>query len=179
MTARLLGASAPAVLASLFVVTPALADAAPKPNSGIWASVGVPLGLGIHRGPNQFFFGAEASVFHLNRDFRWLGGYADIVAEPSSEAVRVSVGPEIGMAILGIDAGYVKELGGAERHGFAVRPMLTLAFTTFAFRVGHFPGDDGGTYGELTLLVKVPFEIKTEPHRIPRPATRAVEDAAY
>lgn len=178
MKARTLAAAAPAVLAALFAVTPALADAAPKPNSGIWGSAGVPLGLGIHRGPNQFFFGAEASVFHLNRDFRWLGGYADIVAEPSSEAVRVSVGPEIGMAVLGMDAGYVREIGGAGRHGFAVRPMLTLAFTTLAFRVGHFPGDDGGTYGELTLLVKIPFEIKTEPRLIPRPAMRR-EDAAY
>lgn len=171
MSPKLLASAVVALSVVPFAVSPARADAAPKPSSGLWGSVGVPLGLGLHRGPNQFFFGAEASLFHLNRDFRWLGGYADIVAEPSSEAVRVSVGPEIGMAVLGIDAGYVRELGGTKRHGFAVRPMLSLAFTTLAFRIGHFPGEEGGTYGELTLLVKVPFEISTEPYRHARPAT--------
>ncbi len=169
MSTKFLVAGLSALSVASFSGGAARADAAPKPESGLWGSLGVPLGLGVHRGPNQFFFGAEASLFHLNRDFRWLGGYADIVAEPSSEAVRVSVGPEIGMAVLGIDGGYVRELGGAKRHGFAVRPMLSLAFTTLAFRIGHFPGEKGGSYGELTLLVKVPFEISTQPYRHARP----------
>lgn len=171
---------AAAVLAwvSLLVTTRAGADAAPKPDSGIWGSVGAPLGLAVHRGPNQFFFGAEASVFHLNRDFRWLGGYADVVWEPSSETGRLSIGPEIGMAVLGIDAGYLRELGGAERHGFAVRPLLSLAIMTLGFRVGHFLGEGGGTYGELTLLVKLPFEIATQPRPLPAPARRP-EPASY
>ena len=149
---------------AVFASSGARADFGPKINAGWWGSAGVPLAVGTHA-PVGLVTGVEVSAFHIDEDRYWVGGYADGVRDFGTDAWRLSVGPELGLSMFGIDAGYVlQRTEGETRHGFAVRPMFTLGLLALFCRVEHLRGGDPTTFAEVGLLAKLPFEIDVEPY---------------
>jgi hypothetical protein len=95
----------------------------------------------------------------------WYGGYADGVGDASSGALRFSTGPEIGLGPYGIDAGYLMRIDGGElRHGFTIRPIMTIGIASIAGRYGHvFGADRGAHFGEVSVLLKFPIVLVGDP----------------
>lgn len=147
------------------------AAVASAPDHTKWyAPVGASLGAAFHpEGSTGIALGAEASLvalevveqkwFSLPRF--WRGGYLDVVYDRQAGRGRVSAGPEIGYACVGLDAGLVTQLGGAGTHvGFAIRPILTFGWIAAYLRVGFVPGDATvSRFTELGLLFKWPIEL--------------------
>jgi hypothetical protein len=146
---------------SLFGARSAIADAMPKVHPGFRLPVGFWTAVAIHDDATDGFMGAlEASIVHTGRDYDWVGVYADIGRDFAADRTRLTVGPEIGSGFFGIDAGYAMELGGPRtRHGYVIRPLLSLGVIMLGGRVGHFFGDDEETFGEVGLLFKFPIEL--------------------
>jgi hypothetical protein len=90
---------------------------------------------------------------------------ADGVWDASSGALRFSTGPEIGLGPYGIDAGYLMRIDGGElRHGFTIRPIMTIGIASIAGRYGHvFGADRGAHFGEVSVLLKFPIVLAGDP----------------
>jgi hypothetical protein len=151
-------------LAALLAAPAALADAMPKVPPGIRLPIGFWTAVAIHDDATDGFMGAlEASLVHTDRGYNWVGGYVDVGRDFAAERTRLTVGPEIGSALLGVDAGYALELGGEKaRHGFVVRPLLSLGIIMLGGRFGRLYGDSDETFGELGLLFKFPIELSVD-----------------
>jgi hypothetical protein len=154
-------AAAPLAITLLLATRLACADAVPKVYPGLRLPVGFWTAVAIHDDATDGFVGAaEASLVYTDRDYNWTGGYVDIGRDFASDRTRLSVGPEFGSGFFGIDAGYAVELGGpSARHGYVVRPLLSLGVIMLGGRLGHFFGDAEETFGEVGLLFKFPLEI--------------------
>jgi hypothetical protein len=166
-------AAAPLLVALLLSSRAALADAVPKVHPGFRLPVGFWTAVAIHDDATDGFMGAlEASFVHTDRDYDWVGGYVDFGYDFAADRARLTVGPEIGSGFFGIDGGYALELGGpSARHGYVIRPLLSLGVIMIGARLGHFFGDAEETFGEVGLLFKIPLEIavdRTPPWYEPR-----------
>ncbi len=151
----------------------AAADAGPKIASGWYVPVGIVLAGSAHPDrPDGFALGAEASAVHLNVDSGfWYGGYLDALWDFGPDALRFSLGPEIGVGPVGIDGGYMGEIHDrAYTHGFQLRLLITLGVVAAYGRWGHlFRQPLEEDFGEFGLLIKFPVPAKTEPPRWHRP----------
>ena len=151
----------------------ALADAGPKIASGWYVPVGLVLAGSAHEDrPDGFVLGAEVSGAHLDVDPGfWYGGYLDALWDFGPDALRFSLGPEIGVGPVGLDGGYLGEIhAGTYTHGFQIRLLVTLGFVAAYARWGHqFRHPGGEDFGEFGLLVKIPVPVKVEPVRWHRP----------
>ena len=103
-------------------------------------------------------YGAEGSLVVLTRSLVHAGAYADVLDASGGAPVRASFGLELGHRWYGLDGGYVVELGGERRRGFAVRPYATLGFLSLGLRAANL---DGAWFAELGVLVKVPLRLVT------------------
>jgi hypothetical protein len=122
--------------------------------------IGVAVGRSIHpNAPDGTYLGFEASVVGFEtRSLAWLGGYLDVTRDFASGRTRASVGPELGLGPFGVDGGYLVELSGSQRRqGFAVRPMLSLAYLSLTGRLGYLFGAQTAAFGEVGALVKIPL----------------------
>jgi hypothetical protein len=148
----------------LLVTHIALGDAMPKVPPGFRLPIGIWTAVAIHDDATDGFMGAlEASIVYTDRDYDWVGGYVDFGRDFASDRTRLSVGPEIGSGFFGIDAGYAAELGGPSvRHGYVIRPLLSLGVIILGGRLGHFFGDAEETFGEVGLLFKFPIELAVD-----------------
>lgn len=132
-----------------------------KPERGFYLPIGAWTGLSLHPNP-AYFLGGELSFVHFwNESLVSLGGYADALYDFGRDDVRLTIGPEIGKGLFGIDAGYAIELerAGAVRHGAVVRPYASVSYLTLGARLGYFQGS--GWLGELGLLMKLPIPVAT------------------
>jgi hypothetical protein len=157
------------IASTILAAAPAAwADAMPKIYDSWFLPVGVSTASALHPDTsNGFAGGLELSLVH-NDEFSWQGAYADVVRDFASERTRVSIGPEIGEAFLGIDGGYLLDTGkGVTRHGFCVRPMFSLGFVMIYGRLGQLFGSEHETLGEIGLLFKYPIVLHEgeNPHR--------------
>ena len=150
-------------LAVLLGSRAAFADAVPKIPPGFRLPVGFWTALAIHDGDDGFMGALEASLVYTDRDYTWVGGYADIGRDFAAERTRLTIGPEIGSGFFGVDAGYALELGGPNpRHGVVVRPLLSLGVIMIGGRFGHFFGEVEESFGEVGLLIKIPIELAVD-----------------
>jgi hypothetical protein len=142
-------------------------------------NVGANIGLSSHeQSSSGFLVGGEASLafLHLKADERehegdapgvpmigtpiWLGLYADLLRDTGSDTTRMSVGPELGTALIGVDGGLLAEVGGDTRWGVTVRPVLTVGLVSLYGRWGHFADDlRDPDFFEAGLLLKVPVPL--------------------
>jgi hypothetical protein len=93
-------------------------------------------------------------------DLVWLGGYIDAVYDTLPHKTRMSLGPEIGYGLLGIDGGVVEQLDGP-RTGVVGRIVLTGSLLGFYARYDQFldrKPDDGVL--EVGVLLKIPHLFK-------------------
>jgi hypothetical protein len=153
-----------ALLASIVSVSARSAGATDR----VVVPVGMNVGGALHSGSASggAIIGAEVSVVQYEASSGWFktpeewhGGYVDFLYDGGTGRTRLSIGPEIGNSIFGIDGGFVAAFGGGRLHpGFAVRPMLTLGIIALVVRIGDVPGDSvTGRYEEIGLLLKYPF----------------------
>ncbi|MBW2261049.1 MAG: hypothetical protein JRG91_03670 [Deltaproteobacteria bacterium] len=158
------------------------ADAGPKISSGWYLPVGLTLGGSMHADrPNGFVLGAEVSAAHVDVDSGfWYGAYLDALWDFGPDALRFSLGPEIGVGVVGLDGGYLAEIHGRTyKHGFQLRLLLTFSIVAVYGRWGHlFRHPREEDFGELGVLIKFPVPVKIEPvkwHRPPQPAAHGME----
>ncbi len=130
----------------------------------------VPFGFGLAgsfplRGDPSFVLGGEVSSVVFASNAVWAGGYLDANYHISSDEVRWSVGPELGWAFFGADAGYAMSIREGElRHGAQFRLLLSAAVVSLYGRATWFAQDNfaDALSFEAGLLVKYPFRIKLE-----------------
>lgn len=152
-----------ALLAVSASPAPTHADAFPAPR-GWYVPVGINLGGALHHSlPDGFLFGGEASVVHIDEGAVWAGGYVDGLWDFGADQFRFSVGPEVGVAFLGFDAGYMGMVAADDsyHHGFVARGMLSLGLLALYGRYGR-TFDPGAGLGELGVLLKFPIPIAEE-----------------
>jgi hypothetical protein len=146
--------------AALLATSVASADAGPKFSDSLWLPLGLNLGYSLQPEPvpNGFVFGPEASFVYLDRSAYWLGAYADALHDFGPKNTRIGLGAEAGVAIFGLDAGYVRTVGDDPADGFRARLLISFAALHFYGGVGHTFGEpDRGTYGEIGALIKFPI----------------------
>ena len=149
------------------------ADAGPKIASGWYVPVGLTLAGSVHPDrPDGFVLGAEVSAAHIDMDSGfWYGAYLDALWDFGPDALRFSLGPEIGVGPVGLDGGYLGEIHDRTyTHGFQLRLLLTLGVVAVYGRWGHlFRHPREENFGEFGLLVKFPVPVKLEPASWQRP----------
>jgi hypothetical protein len=151
---------------------PAAADGGPKVDPGWYLPFGITLGAALHPAlAHGFFLGGEVSGVYFSRRALWAGGYADVLYDWGSDALRWTAGPELGWGPFGIDFGYLgQRREGAVAHGIAGRGLFTVGVVGIYGRVGWLPGAAGEErFAEVGLLIKFPALLKKAPRR-PRPA---------
>ena len=165
--ARLFASAAAAIVT--FVAADAFADFGPKFNDDWFLPVGVNAAAAFGNSSRSagFVGGLEASFVHINRDLDWMGVYGDASYDTGIQRTRLTLGPEIGTAFLGVDGGFAMLLGGDKPYaGFVLRPMLTFSLVTIYGRFVDFPGEPTNTaWGELGVLIKIPIPIVETPAR--------------
>lgn len=121
-----------------------------------WTSLGPNLGISHDFGATGFVVGAEGSV-GISQDLLWGGAYADAVYDTGTGAMRFSIGPEVGLFCLGLDAGLMVEVrDGKVQPGFVLRPMLAAVYVFPYARFG-WRADQGAGFSEFGLLFKYPL----------------------
>ena len=105
--------------------------------------------------------GLETSFVFLAPSLFWHGAYVDGTYATDSRELRLSIGPEIGLGPVGMDAGYLLKLAGAgsAQHGLSLRWLLTTGVAAFYFRSGWLFGSRSDWFGEFGLLLKFPIPI--------------------
>lgn len=130
----------------------------------IWAPVGGTLGASFNpkKLDNGVVLGGEGSIAFVNHDFLWAGGYVDAVHDFGANATRITIGPELGLLIFGVDGGLVLSTRDGVHAGMCGRLLMTVGALAAYARVGTvFSSPQEGTYGELGILVKIPIPIET------------------
>jgi hypothetical protein len=122
--------------------------------------------------------GAEASLVSLGLvgpGGTWLGGYTDACWDFGADAFRHSAGPQLGIAMLGLDLGYLGEVrDGQYRPGFTARGLVTMGILSLFGRYGRLYGGAGrddedvaefGVLAKFPLLLGGPSTLASEPER--------------
>ncbi len=139
-------------------------------------SPGIVIGTAsTEQGHGDFIFGAELSRFRLSESAAcagdgapspsmgwstttWVGGYVDGVYDFANHAARVTLGPEVGTEVVGIDGGLAVEATADQVHvGFALRPVLTFGYVQLFFRWEELTAV--GSQYEAGTLLKWPVEL--------------------
>lgn len=130
----------------------------------LYFPVGLNLGSAGHQESTRAaVIGVEASLVRLfTRDtrmrFLWVGGYADALYDGKNEAIRFSLGPELGVSILGLDGGIVMQSG--HDTGYTVRALLTMSLLSGYYRWIRFPGQQrDAPVNEVGVLLKLPIPL--------------------
>lgn len=122
-----------------------------------WKSVGVNVGASHDRSDTNLLLGAEASMGGTYL-LAWGGGYMDAVYDTGTGNWRFSIGPEVGLLCLGLDAGLMIEVrDGQVEPGFVLRPMLAGVYVFPYARFGWRAEAGTSGFTEFGLLFKYPF----------------------
>jgi hypothetical protein len=122
---------------------------------------GLNIGSSVGHGDDGLVLGAEISAGGLedSGDFpSWYGGYLDVVHDFATEQTRISIGPEFGIAFVGLDGGIVfQNVDDETKTGVAGRLALTIGFISI---YGRAIAVDGARFGEVGVLLKGPLSLK-------------------
>lgn len=127
-----------------------------------WALLGGPLCVSYEGGEGDLCGGVELSLARLEEDegLFWYGVYGDAIYHSGAEALRMTIGPEVGLFLLGVDGGLLVEKQHTEtRFGFAVRALFSAAVLTPYLRYGHVLTGEGHRYFESGVLFKLPMPM--------------------
>jgi hypothetical protein len=154
------------------LLAPALAHA--EGDGGPFISGGATIAAGVHDDGTGLVLGGEFSAGYiyfkdqLDADGRatwgftpyWVGGYVDAVRDFKTDTTRISLGPEFGAHLFGLDGGLLLEQGDQTRTGVTVRAALTLAAVAVYGRYGrYFDDQPERDFIEIGLLLKLPHAI--------------------
>lgn len=105
------------------------------------------------------FLGGEASLAWLYHGV-WGGFYMDGFYDFGHGDTTLSIGPELGYAVLGLDGGLGLRLGQADdpELGGQMRLLVSLGNFSLFGRYGFWPGSkDAQHVGQVGVLLKFPF----------------------
>jgi hypothetical protein len=105
-----------------------------------------------------YYLGGEVSAAWLFEGV-WGGVYADAAYDFGQGATTVSLGPEVGWMVLGLDGGLAARFGRQPdpELGFHVRGMLALGLFSLYGRYGGWPGAGGVEHvGQVGITLKFP-----------------------
>lgn len=143
----------------------------------------LPVGLSVSgafrdEAPDGLMLGAEASLVSFNEigpPGAWFGGYLDGGWDFAAEAFRHSLGPQFGIAMLGLDTGYLGQWqSGSYRPGLASRGFITLGWVAVYGRYGRLWGLAGAgdeDVAEFGVLAKIPLLLWERDDRTQEQAT--------
>ena len=142
-------------------------DLASLAEPGVYLPMGASLGGAYrHDAPDGLMLGAEVSLVSFGQvgpPGSWFGGYADGCWDFGVDAFRHSTGPQFGIAMLGLDVGYLGELrDGTYRPGLSARGFVTLGVLSMFGRYGRLYGRGAVAdedVAEFGVLVKVPLRL--------------------
>jgi hypothetical protein len=162
---RLAWCAIAAALSAALLATPAhagdtwgLAALPPKPQ-GLYLPVGINVGYAAHPSPGAVV-GPEVSIVQFDNELHWFGAYADALWDTGWSVGRASIGPEVGVGMLGVDSGFMMQLDhGKATPGFVARPVLTVGWVAIYGRWGYL-FDAHEAFGEIGLLVKYPVHFE-------------------
>jgi hypothetical protein len=104
--------------------------------------------------------GATATFVRMNDDLEWFGLQADLLADWNGDrdaGARWSAGPEVGVAIFGVDVGYFGErVDGETRHGVAVRAKLTVGLAAVYVRGAYALSSTEASSVDVGIQLKLP-----------------------
>jgi hypothetical protein len=160
---------------AVLVLVPTLAiGAAPRPAAaerfrglyleGWYGKLGLESGavFGRERGAAPLL-GAAATFVRMNDHLEWYGLQGDLLVDWNGErdaGARWSLGPELGVAIYGVDLGYFGErTDGETHHGVQARAKLTVGLAAVYLRGAWARADQDETSLEVGLQVKLPVYI--------------------
>lgn len=137
---------------------------------GAEAAIGSATGRGT-----SLMFGAAATYTHINHDLIWYGIQADVLADwngdlllpserssPVALSPRWTVGPQLGIAIIGGDVSYYGQaFDGVVFHGAAVRLKLTIGVAALYVRYGYLPEADHHSF-DFGAQLKFPIYASEE-----------------
>lgn len=110
--------------------------------------------------------GAEASLvrFPVANEY-FAGAYVDALYDFGNRRTRLSLGPEIGFRLFGLDGGPALQIGeGRTDLGWYARGFFTMGFFSIYARTGSFPGaPDPRAFLEGGVLLKLPFLVAADP----------------
>ena len=142
----------------------------PHVEIGYGVSVGGTLAV-LYDGNWTGIAGGEVSAFRMRTEGwefvvpTWYGAYVECVRDFGAHTERFSVGPEVGAAMFGADAGVLVEIphdGAGTRVGATLRGVLTFGYAQAYIRYNRYFDTDAGANGlEIGLLLKWPFLQKS------------------
>ena len=162
-------------LALVVLLTSTHASAGDADEQALVVLGGVNLGQARHDETTGFLLGGELSVAftHVISDHRWSkadaapipfgeldpifwgGLYADVTRDFAADFTRMSIGPELGFTMLGVDGGLLAQLGDDNRFGWTVRPVLTIGVISLYWRHGQFRDEmPNASFNEIGVLLK-------------------------
>jgi hypothetical protein len=110
--------------------------------------------------------GAEASFvrFPMANDY-FAGAYVDALYDFGNRRTRLSLGPELGLRVFGLDGGPALQIGdGRTDVGWYARGFFTVGFFSIYARTGSFPGaPDPRAFLEGGVLLKWPIQVAASP----------------
>jgi hypothetical protein len=136
----------------------------------LWLPIGINFGYtwtdatADGQGQDSGFLGFEVSTVMTLESSVWFGAYFDAIFPLDADAAtaRISFGPEIGFAFLGMDGGYVAEFyDGNASEGVQVRFLFYWVIGGIYVRTGALWSDDtDGARGftEAGMLFKLPLD---------------------
>lgn len=126
---------------------------------GWYVPYGIHLGASLHeRAANGWLIGGEVSVVRVHGMLAesWAGGYADVRWDSGLEGLRLSIGPEAGLSILGADAGLLFDYDGDRLSvGGTARLLLTIGLAGVYVR-GNYVLEPDGWSVDFGVLLKIP-----------------------
>ncbi len=119
--------------------------------------------FGSHGG--GYYLGGEVSAAWLFEGV-WGGVYADAAYDFGQGATTVSLGPEVGWMVLGLDGGLAARFGRQDdpELGFHVRGVVALGLFSLYGRYGGWPGAGGALehVGQVGITLKLPVWTSNE-----------------
>jgi len=156
---------------ALLVVLPGSRAAADNflPVTGWYLPVGA--GFSSQSHDKDFLVGPEVSLVRWSEAF-WAGGYVDNVRATSRPRGRVSVGPEIGWGILGLDGGLSFAAGGGPAaRGGVVRGLVCFPSLQFFYREEFSKQESSYEWGVLFKMTTYGRPLWRESGRFSLPSS--------
>lgn len=126
-----------------------------------YISAGVTTGASFSGRGNGALLGFEGSYVQAHKG-KWMGIYTDALYDFGQGLTTISVGPEIGMLMFGVDAGVGLRMGAEQEAqlGAQGRVMCTLGFFALSFRHGLWPQEGKIEHvSQLGLTFKIPVAL--------------------
>ena len=164
----------PSLLAALLLLCPGVARAEPGPwLTGWYAPSHLTVGASIHpERSNGLVLGLQQSlVYQVGPRASWWGGLsAEALHDFGPSWTRLSLGPEVGYGVIGLDGGFFAvRRDGKNEAGLQGRVVLSIGVIEVYGRVGEVMGEQRFRFGEVGLGLGWPWSIERPPPPRPSP----------